>query len=47
MLDFQFEEDAGQVAVLERLIRLRFVIQVADTGAETATDHPQSFPGPP
>jgi hypothetical protein len=33
MLDFQFQEDAGQVAVLERLVRLRFNVQVADTGA--------------
>ena len=33
MLDFQFEEDAGQTTVLERLIRLRFNVQIADTGA--------------
>jgi hypothetical protein len=44
MLDFQFEEDAAQVAVLERLVRLRFEVQIADTGAPS----PQTvavFPG--
>jgi len=44
MLDFQFQEDAAQVAVLERLLTVRFEVKSADTG-ENAPQVMAVFPG--
>ena len=44
LLDFQFEEDSGNQTVIQRLLRLRFDVTVADTGA-TPTQTLAVFPG--
>ena len=44
LLDFQFEEDSGNQTVIQRLLRLRFDVTVADTQA-TPTQTLAVFPG--